>query len=29
MRALIHTPNNFGCGGEMGVASKLVRVLAF
>jgi hypothetical protein len=29
MRALVHTPNHFGHGGKMGVAGRLVRVLAF
>jgi hypothetical protein len=29
MRALVHIPNHFGRGGEVGIACKLVKVLAF
>jgi hypothetical protein len=29
MRALVHTPNHYGRGGEVGVTSRLVKVLAF
>jgi hypothetical protein len=29
MKVLIHTPNHYGHGGEVGVVGILVRVLAF